>query len=220
MSLTLYFHPLSSYCQKALIALYENDTPFVPQLVDLMNETSRAEYLKIWPIGKFPVLRDAARDRLIPEASILIEYLAQHYPGRSALLPADPDEARQVRMRDRFFDLYVNDQVGKIVTDRLRPAGSNDPYGVEQARSMLQTALGMIDEELARQAGAGKEWVMGGSFTLADCAAAPSLFYANLLIPFKDRYRNADAYLTRLLERPSFARAVREAQPYLKNMPS
>lgn len=215
MSLTLYFHPLSSYCQKALIALYENDTPFVPQLVDLMNETSRAEYLKIWPIGKFPVLRDAANDQLVPEASIIIEYLALHYPGRSVLIPADPDRARQMRMRDRFFDLYVNDQVGKIVTDRLRPNGRNDPHGVEQARSMLQTALAMIDQDVA-----GKTWVMGDSFTMADCAAAPSLFYANMLIPFADRYKNAGAYLERLMERPSFARAVREAQPFLENMPS
>jgi glutathione S-transferase len=215
MSLTLYYHPLSSYCQKALIGLYENDTPFVPQLVDLMNETTREEYKKIWPLGKFPVLRDAAQDRLVPEASIIIEYLAQHYPGRSALIPADPDLARQMRMRDRFFDLYVNDQVGKIVTDRLRPTGQSDPYGVEQAKAMLHTALGMIEKDVA-----GKTWVMGDSFTMADCAAAPALFYANLLMPFGDRYKNAAAYLGRLLERPSFARAVREAQPYLQNMPS
>lgn len=215
MSLTLYFHPLSSYCQKALVALYENDTPFVPQLVDLTNETSRAEYKKVWPLAKFPVLRDAAADRLVPEASIIIEYLAQHYPGRSALIPADPDEARQMRMRDRFFDLYVNDQVGKVVTDRLRPAGKNDAFGVEQAKAMMQTALGMIDQDLA-----GKTWVMGDSFTMADCAAAPALFYANLLMPLGERHKNVAAYLERLMARPSFARAVREAQPYLKDMPS
>src|ERR1700704_147574 len=108
MALTLYFHPLSSFCQKALVALYENDTPFTPHIVDLGDECARAAFLKIWPIGKFPVLRDDANDRTIPESSIIIEYLAQHYPGRTPLVPADADLARQTRLRDRFYDLYVN----------------------------------------------------------------------------------------------------------------
>src|ERR1700687_3923188 len=120
MTLKLYFHPLSSFCQKVLIALYENDTPFVPKLVDFADSASRAEFLQIWPVGKFPVLADEGRDHLIPESSIIIEYLAQHYPGETKLLPADADLARQTRMRDRFFDLYVNVPMQKIVTDRLR----------------------------------------------------------------------------------------------------
>jgi glutathione S-transferase len=214
MSLTLYFHPLSSFCQKVLIAFYENDTPFEPHLVDFADGTSRAELLKLWPIGKFPVLRDDARDRTIPESSIIIEYLAQHYPGTVRLVPADADVARQTRMRDRFYDLYVNQPMQKVVTDRLRPAGQNDPYGVEQARAQLRTAYGMIDEDMAT-----KTWAMGDAFTMADCAAAPAMSYANRVVPFGDTHKNAAAYFRRLMERPSFARAVKEAQPYLALFP-
>src|SRR5919109_252163 len=146
MTLKLYFHPLSSYCQKVLIALYENATPFEPHVVDLANEASRAAFKKIWPIGKFPVLRDEARDRTLPESSIIIEYLAQHFPGKSRLVPRDEEAARQTRLRDRFFDLYVNVPMQKIVTDKLRPAGKNDLHGVEDAKKLLQTSIGMIDQ--------------------------------------------------------------------------
>jgi glutathione S-transferase len=214
MSLELYFHPLSSYCQKALVALYENDTPFVPHFIDLSNEASRAELTAIWPIGKFPVLRDSTTDRTIPESSIIIEYLAQHYPGRTPLVPADPDLARQTRLRDRFYDLYVDEQVVKIVGDRLRPAGKNDPHGVEHARTRLQSAYGMIEHEMA-----ARTWAMGEAFTMADCAAAPALFYANLVMPFGDTHKNVAAYLERLLARPCFARAVEEAKPYFHMFP-
>ena len=214
MTLKLYFHPLSSFCQKALTALYENDTPFEPVIVDLFNEASAAAFKKIWPIGKFPVLHDEARDRTVPESSIIIEYLAQHYPGQSQLVPADPELARQTRLRDRFFDLYVNVPMQKLVTDKLRPAGKNDPYGVDDAKKLLQTALGMLDHDMAT-----KTWVMGDGFTMADCAAAPPLFYANMLMPFGTTHKNAARYLDRLMKRPSFARAVEEAQPYLKLMP-
>jgi glutathione S-transferase len=214
MSLKLYFHPLSSFCQKVLTALYENETPFEPHIVDLFDEASAAAFKKIWPIGKFPVLRDDARDRTVPESSIIIEYLAQHYPGRVQLVPADAEFARQTRLRDRFFDLYVNVPMQKIVTDKLRPAGSNDTYGVQDAKKLLQTAIGMIDQDMA-----AKTWVMGEAFTMADCAAAPPLFYANIVAPFGDTHKNAAAYLGRLMERPSFARAVKEAQPYLALMP-
>jgi glutathione S-transferase len=214
MSLKLYFHPLASFCWKALIALYENDTPFEPHVVDLVNETSRAEFKKIWPIGKFPVLRDDARDVTVPESSIIIEYLSQHYPGRSQLVPTDADLARQTRLRDRFYDLYVHEPMQKIVGDRLRPPGKNDPHGVEQARTQLQTAYGMIDREMA-----AKTWAMGDAFTMADCAAAPALFYANKVLPFDGTHKNAAAYLGRLMKRPSFARTVKEAQPYFALFP-
>jgi glutathione S-transferase len=214
MSLKLYFHPLSSFCQKVLTALYENETPFEPHIVDLFNEASAAAFKKIWPIGKFPVLRDEAKDRTVPESSIIIEYLAQHYPGKAQLVPTDGELARQTRLRDRFFDLYVNVPMQKIVTDKLRPTGSNDTHGVQEAKKLLQTAIGMIDQDMAT-----KTWVMGDAFTMADCAAAPPLFYANMLMPFRDTHGNAAAYLGRLTERPSFARAVKEAQPYLKLMP-
>jgi glutathione S-transferase len=214
MSLELYFHPLSSFCQKALVAFYENDTPFKPHIVDLANDASRAELEKVWPIGKFPVLRDGARDRTIPESSIIIEYLAQHYPGRTQLVPADADVARQTRMRDRFYDLYVNVPMQKVVTDKLRPAGKRDPHGVEEARTLLQTALGMVEQDMGT-----KTWAMGDAFTMADCAAAPAMFYANLVMPFGETHNNAAAYLGRLMERPSFARAVEEARPYFALIP-
>ena len=214
MSLQLYFHPLSSFCQKVLVAFYENDTPYEPHIVDLANEASRADFLKIWPIGKFPVLRDSAKDRTIPESSIIIEYLAQHYPGKTQLVPADADLARQTRLRDRFYDLYVQEPMQKVVGDRLRPAANKDPYGVEQAKTRLQTAYGMIDQEMAT-----KTWAMGEAFSMADCAAAPALFYANMVMPFGDTHKNVAGYLRRLMERPSFARAVEEAQPYLALFP-
>jgi glutathione S-transferase len=214
MSLTLYFHPLSSFCHKALIALYENETPFERSIVDLADANSSAQFKKVWPIGKFPVLRDDARDRTVPESSIIIEYLAQHYPGRTQLVPADPELASQTRMRDRFYDLYVNVPMQKVVTDRLRPSGRNDLHGVEEAKALLHTACGLVDQEMAT-----KTWAMGEAFSMADCAAAPSLFYANMVMPFGDTYKNAAAYLGRLMKRPSFARALEEARPYFAFIP-
>ncbi|MGH7805490.1 MAG: glutathione S-transferase family protein [Candidatus Binatia bacterium] len=214
MSLHLYFHPLSSFCHKVLIAFYENDTPFEPHVVDLSDEASASAFKKIWPLGKFPVLRDEARDRTIPESSIIIEYLAQHHPGPVKLVPDDPDRARQTRMRDRFYDLAVNVPMQKIVTDRIRPTGKGDPFGVEQAQGQLRTALDMIDQEMAT-----KPWAMGDSFTMADCAAAPALFYANEVMPFAASHGNAARYLERLRKRASYARALEEAKPYFANFP-
>lgn len=215
MSLELYFHPLSSFCQKVLVALYENDTPFEPHFIDLANEASRAELMKLWPPARFPLLHDRARDRIVPESSIIIEYLAEHHPGPTALVPRDNDVARQMRMRDRFYDLDVNVPMQKIVTDRLRPEGKNDPFGVERAKAQLETAYGMIERDMA-----AKPWAMGDAFTMADCAAAPALFYANMAMPFGDKYRNAAGYLDRLKARPSFARVLEEAKPYLSMVPN
>ena len=214
MSLTLYYHPLSSFCHKALIALYENATPFTPHVVDLGNAASTAEFKAIWPIGKFPVLRDAARDRLVPESSIIIEYLDQYYPGATRFLPADPELARQTRFRDRFYDLHIHLPMQKIVTDRLRPAGKNDPHGVDEARKTLNTALGIVDRAMA-----DSSWAMGDTFTLADCSAAPALFYANVVSPLVGPYNNLDRYLKRLLERPSYTRVIEEARPYFDMLP-
>ena len=214
MSLTLHFHPLSSFCWKALIALYENDTPFEPRLVDLGNETERAALLKLWPIGKFPVLRDDAKDRTIPESSIIIEYLDNHYPGRTRFIPADPKLALQTRLRDRFYDLYVHLSVQKIVGDRLRPEGKKDPHGVEEAKARIQSCYGMIDKEVA-----AKTWAMGEAFSLADCAASPALFYASKVMPFGDTHKNVMAYFDRLQARPSFARVIKEAEPYFAMFP-
>ena len=214
MPLRLYFHPLSSFSQKVLIALYENDTPFEPEIL-AAGDTAAIEALKkLWPIGKFPVLRDEARDWTVPETSIIIEYLAQHYPGRSELVPRDADLARQMRLRDRFFDLHVNVPMQKIFTDRLRPAGKNDAYGVEQAKEALAIAYGIVDGAMA-----AKTWAMGDTFTMADCAAAPALNYASMAVPFGDTYPHAAAYLARLKARPSFARALHEAEAYLSLLP-
>ena len=212
MPLKLYFHPLASYCWKVLVALYENDTPFEPHIVG--DGASHETFEKLWPIAKFPLLRDDDRDETVPESSIIIEYLARHHPGRVALVPADADLARATRLRDRFYDLYVHLPMQKIVGDRRRPPGQKDPYGVEQARTLLATAYRMID----RQAG-DATWAMGETFTLADCAAAPALFYANKVLPLGREHASTAAYLNRLLERPSFARTVAEAQPYFGLFP-
>jgi glutathione S-transferase len=214
MSLMLYLHPLSSFCQKVLVALYENDTPFEPQIVKLLDPGESAAFKKIWPIGKFPVLRDEARDRMIPESSIIIEYLQQHYPGKTRFIPADPELARRTRFQDRFFDLHVNMPMQKIVTDRLRPPGKSDSYGVEQAKASLQTALALVERGMA-----GKKWAMGDDFTLADCAAAPALFFANKVMPLDKSHPQTATYLDRLMQRPSYARAAKEAEPYLNLVP-
>jgi len=153
MSLKLYFHPLASFCWKVLIALYENDTPFEPHIVDLGDERSSTEFKKIWPIGKFPVLHDEARNVTVPESSIIIEYLSHHYPGGTELVPKDPDLALQARQWDRVYDFYVHEPMQKIVGDRLRPPGKTDAPGVEQAKALLKIAYKMVDGEMAAKPG-------------------------------------------------------------------
>jgi glutathione S-transferase len=217
--LTLYYHPLSSFCMKVLIALYENGTPFTPHLVDLMDDTERAAFQKIWPIGKFPVLRDEARDRIIPETSVIIAHLDRHFPGPARLIPADPDVASQMHVYDRVFDNYVNLNVQRVVFGRLRPEGHRDSYGVDQARTHLRTALDMLEHDIAGKTPTNT-WIMGDDFTMADCAAAPALFYADKIIPLKDSHRQLAGYLGRLIRRPSFMRVLKEAKPYLAMFPA
>jgi glutathione S-transferase len=212
--LTLHFHPLSSFCWKALIALYENDTPFTPNMVNLGDEAERAALLKLWPVGKFPVLRDDARDQTIPETSIIIEYLDRHYPGRVRFIPADPDLALQTRLRDRFYDCYVHLSMQKIVGDRLRPEAAKDPHGVEEARARMRSCYDIIDRQMA-----DGNWAIGEAFGLADCSAFPALFYGNKVEPFGAKHANAAAYLERLKARPSVARVLAEAEPYFKLFP-
>jgi glutathione S-transferase len=214
MSLTLHFHPLASYCHKVLIALYENDTPFTPNMVDLSNESERAALLKLWPIGKFPVLADDARNQTVPESTVIIEYLDRNYPGRTRFIPADADRAWQTRLRDRFYDLYVHEPMQKIVGDRLRSDSKKDPHGVEEARARLRTSYRMIDQEMAT-----RSWAMGDAFSLADCAAAPALFYANEVMSFGDSHANVAAYFVRLKARPPYARVLKEAEPYFAMFP-
>ncbi|HEU4577314.1 MAG TPA: glutathione S-transferase family protein [Polyangiaceae bacterium] len=214
MNLKLYLHPLSSFCWKVLIALYENETPFEPCIIDLGDPASRAELERLWPFRRFPVLQDRATGRVLPESSIIIEYLGQRYPGRTRLLPDDPELALETRQADRFYDLLVHVPMQKIVTDKIRPAGQNDPFGVEQARSTLGTAYALIDRDLAR-----RTWAMGDPFTLADCAAFPALYYANRVQPLGEAHPHAAAYLRRLEQRPSIARVLAEAQPHFAMFP-
>ena len=214
MSLTLLFHPLSSFCWKTLVALYENDTPFTPQMLNPGDETDRAALRKLWPIGKFPVLRDDSRHATVPESSIIIEYLDRYYPGRTRFIPTESDAAWQTRLRERFYDLYVHLPSQKIVGDRLRPQASKDPHGVAEARAQLRTCYGMIEQQMA----AGP-WAMGEAFGIADCAALPALFYGNKVEPFGDTHPNVTAYLERLKTRPSVARVLKEAEPYFNLFP-
>jgi glutathione S-transferase len=214
MSLKLYYHPLSSFCHKALIALYEGETAFEPVFVNLGDEKSSAALRALWPIARFPVLRDEARDRTIAEATVIIEYLDAFCPGATRFVPTDPDLAWQTRMWDRFYDLYVHTPMQKIVGDHLRPAGAKDPFGVEQAKATLKCAYGMIEQGMA-----GKTWAMGEAYCLVDCAASPALFYANTAMPFDPEQRNLHAYFGRLMARPSYARALKEAEPYFNLFP-
>ena len=214
MSLTLYYHPLSSFCWKALIALYENGTPFKAVSVNLGDPDERGALLKLWPVGKFPVLRDDARNQIVPESSIIIGYLDRFYPGQTRFTPTDEDAAWQVRLKDRFYDLYVHLPTQAIVGNRLRPANAKDPHGVEEAKARLRTSFDMIEAEMA-----GRTWAMGESFTIADCAASPSLYYANKVLPFRDTHRHVAAYFDRLMARPAFARVLEEAKPYAHLFP-
>ncbi len=214
MSLTLYLHPPSSYCHKVLIALYENDTPFEAVSVNLGDEAERAALLKLWGIGKFPVLRDNARDEIVPESTVIIDYLDQHYLGGTRFVPEDGDSARQVRLRDRFYDLHIHNHVQKVVGNRLRPADKKDPHGVEDAKTRMRAAYDIAEREMA-----SRRWAAGDAFTLADCAAAPALFYASNVLPFAETYPNLAAYLERLKARPSYARVLKEAEPYFHMFP-
>ncbi|WP_414472035.1 glutathione S-transferase family protein [Microvirga sp. M2] len=205
MTLTLYAHPFSSYCQKVLTALYENGLSFEYRMLD--NEAAHAELASLWPIRRFPVLVDG--ERTVVEATIIIEHLGLFHPGPVALVPADPRMALDVRTMDRFFDHYVMTPMQKIVVDRLRPETDRDPYGVAEARRMLDTAYAWLDRAMA-----GRDWAAGQAFSMADCAAAPSLFYADWAHPIGEEYAQVRACRERLLARPSFARAVDEARPY------
>jgi glutathione S-transferase len=214
MSLRLYYHPLASFCHKTLIALYEGGIAFDPVVVDLADEKSSAAFRAVWPLSKMPVLRDEARNRTVAESTIIVEYLDAYYRGATRFIPCDPERAWQTRMWDRFYDHYVQEPMQKIVTDRLRPAGNNDPYGVEQAKTQLGQAYEMIEPAME-----AKTWAMGDDFTLADCAAAPALFYADTVAPFGRSHKNLASYLAHLMARASFARVLEEAQPYFALFP-
>lgn len=213
MALELYFHPLSSYCWKALIALYETGAAFERVQLDLQNPEHDALLRKLWPPRKFPVLKDTTRGVVTPESTTIVEYLALHYPGASRLLPDDPDLARETRLRDRYLDLYVHNNMGKVVADALRPEGAKDRFGVEQARKDLRIALAGLEPSIN-----ARPWLMGDDFSLADRSAAPALYYGQRVVPLDD-FPNCAAYLKKLEARPSFARTLEEAEPYFHWVP-
>ena len=210
MALTLYAHPFASYCWKVLIALYENATPFDYRVVE--DAAGWAELESLWPIRKFPVLRDGAAT--IVESSIVVEYLARRHPGPAPMLPADGDAALEVRFLDRFFDNYVMSPMQSLVADRMRPDAERDATAGADARRLLDVAYGWLDTRLGSQG-----WAAGDAFSLADCAAAPALFYADWVHPIADRFAAVRAYRRRVLARPSVVRVVEEARPYRRFFP-
>ena len=207
MTLKLYAHPFSSYCQKVLIALYENDTPFEFRMLAPDDAAAARELAALWPMKKFPVLVD--RGRAVIETSIIIEHLQLHHPGPVRLVPEDPEAALEVRFMDRFFDNYMSTPQQKLVFDSIREPGRRDPQGVAEAKAMLEIGYRWLDDAMQ-----GRAWAAGDDFSLADCAAAPALFYADWSHPIDATFANVRAYRQRLLARPSFARAVDEARPY------
>ena len=212
MPMLLYAHPFSSYCQKVLIALYENGTPFEWRLLAPGDEQVAAEHAALWPLRRMPVLVDDGR--AVVEASIIIEHLGLEHPGPVRLIPADPRAALAVRMMDRFFDNYVMTPMQRIVLDASRGPVKRDPHGVAGARALLDAAYTWLDGVMA-----GREWAAHDTFSLADCAAAPALFYADWAHPIGEALAHVRAYRRRLLARPSVARAVDEARPYRPYFP-
>jgi glutathione S-transferase len=207
MTLALYAHPFSSYSQKALTAFYENATPFEMKVLGPETPHHFEALQKLWPVGKFPVLDDDGA--VVFEATSIIEHLGLHHPGAVRLIPDDPRIAVDVRMMDRVFDNYVMTPMTWIVHDALRAPEARDAEAVARGRCMLDTIYRWLEQRMA-----GRAWAAGEAFSLADCAAAPSLFFADWAHPIADEFRAVRAYRSRLLARASFARVVEEARPY------
>jgi len=209
----LFGHPFSSYTQKALTALYENNTPFEFMMLSPEHPDVYADFAQRWPIRRFPLLVEG--ERQVMEATCVIEYLDAHYPGAVRFIPQDADVAIEVRMLDRFFDNYIHAQLQKIVDNALRENDADrDPYGVSEARGRLDTAYAWLDQRMAN-----REWAAADAFSLADCAAAPALFYADWAHRIGEQFANVHAYRQRLLARPSFARCVEGGRPYRHYFP-
>ena len=212
MSLTLYYHPLSSFCWKTLIALHEAGIVFEPRQVDLGDPADRAAFQAVWPLARFPVLRDHARGRTVPESSVIIDYLARVEPGAASLVPGDPDRAMQARLLDRLIDNYIHLPFQQVVDERMRPEGAHDPFGAEQSRRRIRAGYDLIAPMIAGP------WALGESFTLADCAALPALFYADYAVSLAE-WPELAAYLARLKARPSVARVLAAAEPFFQYFP-
>ena len=211
MSLQLYAHPFSSYCQKVLIALWADGTEFEYRMLDEEHPDNFAELKRRWPFGQFPLLVDDGET--VAETTPIIEHLQARHSGPNRWIP-NGDLGRRVRFLDRFFDLYVMNNMTRPVFDALRPEGKRDPYGVEQAMAQLRTAYDWLEENI----GYGP-WAAGETFTIADCAAAPSLFYADWVEEIGPERPKLAAYRARLLAHPVVARAIDEARPYRSFFP-
>ncbi len=215
MSLTLHYHPLSSFCWKVLIGLYENDTPFEKRAVNLGDEGERAAFYSLWPIGKFPVIVNAERGEIVPESTPILDYLDLYFPGPTRFVSADPDMAWRTRLWDRIVDMHVHLGMQTVVGNRIRPAEAKDPHGVAMARASMTRAYGVIEDGLA-----GRTWLSGPDFGLADCAALPALYYADKVEPWGEARPGITAYLERLKARPSVKRVLAEAEPFFKYFPA
>jgi glutathione S-transferase len=210
MALTLYYHPLASFCHKVLIALYEHGVDFERRIIDLGNAADRAELQALWPLVKFPVIRDHARGRDLPETSIIIEYLDHYHGGEGRLIPSDWEQALEVRLWDRFFDNHVQGPMQEIVANTFRAAQRD----LAPERAALATAYRMLDSRMA-----ARTWAAGDAFSMADCAAAPALFYASTLVPFGSDCAHLIGYFERLMARPSVRRVMDETKPYFGMYP-
>ena len=211
MSLELFAHPFSSYCQKVLIALWADGTPFAYRMLDEEHPENFAELKQRWPFGKFPLLVDDGET--VAESTPIIEHLQARHPGPNRWIP-DDDRGRRVRFFDRFFDTYVMGNMQKAGLDILRPEGCKDPYGAELARAELNMAYDWLEANID-----DGSWAVGDEFTLADCAAAPSLFYADWVEEIGPARPRLAGYRARLLAHPVVARAVDEGRPYRQYFP-
>lgn len=214
----LHYHPLSSYCQKVQIAADELGVALDLQLLDLSDPARRAAFLALWPTGKMPLLVD--RGRVVPETSVIVEYLQQHHAAMGrALVPPEPDAALTVRLWDRLSDQYLMTPMQACTADRLRPPAERDAGAVAQALQGLALAYGLLEQQLQAQQAQGREWLAGDTFSLADCAAAPALFYAITYRPLAAPQPRLAAYFERLVARPSVARAIDGARPWFRYYP-
>jgi glutathione S-transferase len=211
-ALTLYYHPLSSFCWKPLIALYECGIPFTPRLVNLSDPADRAAFRQVWPLAKFPVLRDELRGETVPESSIIISYLARTVPLASPLVPAAPDQAMRAHLLDRLMDNYIHLPFQQVVLERMRPEGKRDPFSAEQARGAVRAGYDLLAPMIEGP------WALGETFTIADCAALPALFYADYAAKLAP-WPALATYLERLKARPSIARVLKEAEPFFQYFP-
>jgi glutathione S-transferase len=208
----LYFHPVSAYSQKVLFALYEKGISFEPQIVNMMDPEARSQYRRdVNPLGKVPVLKVEKDDWLVPESSIIVEYLENHFDSGTKLIPDDKHLARRARFYDRMADNYFNDPMSTIFFDGMKPENMREPHAVKRAEETLATIYKLVDDEMGRRK---TQWVLGDVFSMGDVAMASPLFYLKMVRPY-DQYKNLTAYAERVHARPAWQRVVKEAAPYL-----